>query len=776
MLPVSARTAILCRHCQTPFVATAAQSEFCCAGCQFVHHLLHKRGLGEFYRYGETKAPAGSFVFHEQDYEWLTTLQQSAESAGRNTLALEVQGISCAGCVWLLETVFLEQPGSISCRVQSSTGMLTLSWERGACDLAAYARDAARFGYLLGAAEGDGRKTPMRPLVRKLGLSAALALNAMLFSLPRYLGLAESDALTPLFDAISLGLATLSMMVGGGYFFRRALVSLRAGALHIDLPIALGLAAAYTGSVVAWAAGRHTFAYFDFVCIFTFLMLLGRWLQERAVEANRKRLLSLRAGPSDVRLADGTKSPGTAVKCGDAFQLAKGRTVPVRSRLRSPQAVFALNWITGEPAPREYLRGAVVPAGARMISAGEADFEALEGWETSQLARLLATEKGDWRNESMGRVIRPYLSAVLVLAASGFLAWGLATGDWFRATQVLVSVLVVSCPCAIGVALPLLDDIAAARLQGLGVYVREGSLWARLRRVRTLLFDKTGTLTIETLGLANPEALEALGRDRCRILLRLVNSSLHPVATCLREVLLARGVEPADAAGEEREITGMGIEWSEGAALWRLGRAGWAAEGGAGTVFACDGRIVAEFHFREEIRPGAREQIGSLKADGRGIFLLSGDQPARVEAIAGELGLGAESVLAGLTPEDKASAVRTRWAHDALMLGDGANDSLAFDAALCRGTPAASGGLLEHKSDFYLLGNSLGGLGALFRAAARHGRASRAVFTFAIVYNACAVAASLAGLMSPLVAAVIMPLSSLTSIGIVLISFRNPNT
>lgn len=772
---MSVRTAILCRHCQTPFVATETQKEFCCAGCQFVHHLLHKRGLGDFYKYGETKSPAGSFVFHEQDYEWLATAQKKAETAGRPILTLEVQGISCAGCVWLLETVFLEQPGAVSCRVQSSTGLLTLSWEPGSCDLAGYARDAARFGYLLGAAEATGRKTPMRPLVRKLGLCAALALNAMLFALPRYLGLPEADALTPLFDAISLALATLSMMIGGEYFFRRAAAALRAGAIHIDLPIALGLAAAYTGSVLAWAAGRHSFAYFDFVCIFTFLMLLGRWLQERAVESNKKRLLSLRAGPSDVRLEDGTSVSGTAVAAGANFTLAKGRTVPVRARLRSAQAVFALNWITGEPAPREYLRGAIVPAGARMISAGEADFEALEGWETSQLARLLATEKGDWRNESMGRVIRPYLSVVLVLAASGFTFWGLATGDWFRATQVLVSVLVVSCPCAIGVALPLLDDIAAARLQGLGVYVREGSLWARLRRVRTILFDKTGTLTIETLGLANPDAIAGLDVPSSQALLRLVNSSLHPVATCLREVLLARGIEPAGPSGEEREVTGMGIAWNDGTSEWRLGRPVWAG-GRSGTAFTCDGRVLAEFHFREEIRPGARDQIRALRAEGRAVFLLSGDQPARVTAVATQLGLGPDAVLAGLTPEGKADAVRTRWAHDALMLGDGANDSLAFDAALCRGTPAAAGGLLEHKSDFYLLGNSLAGIGALFRTAARHGLTSRAVFTFAIVYNACAVAASLAGLMSPLVAAIIMPLSSLTSIGMVLIGFRNPNT
>jgi Cu2+-exporting ATPase len=177
--------------------------------------------------------------------------------------------------------------------------------------------------------------------------------------------------------------------------------------------------------------------------------------------------------------------------------------------------------------------------------------------------------------------------------------------------------------------------------------------------------------------------------------------------------------------------------------------------------------MICILSFHEELRPGAAEQVLSLAQRGLGLWLLSGDAPERVRAMAQKLGLSPDAGMGGLTPEDKARLVRERWAADSLLLGDGANDSLAFDAALCRGTPSVETGLLEQKADFYLLGRSLSGLGGLFAAAVRHRRATIAVLTFAIIYNASAVTAALLGFMNPLVAAIIMPLSSLISIALV---------
>ncbi|MBE2181656.1 MAG: heavy metal translocating P-type ATPase metal-binding domain-containing protein [Chthoniobacterales bacterium] len=757
------------------------EQEFCCEGCRFVHHLLHKRGLEEFYNFGETMVPAGSFVFHERDYRWIGELQRTAEANGEEMteVMVDVQGISCAGCVWLIEAVFMEHPGAISCLVNSSSGTVRLRWNTGMSDLAAYARDLQRFGYLLGPLQGK-TSASLGALTRKLGLCGFLAMNAMLFASPRYFSMDPGDALVALFDIISFGLATASIALGGTYFFRRAWAALRMGALHIDLPISLGLLFAYAGSVGAWLKDQHSLNYFDFVSIFTFLMLLGRWLQERAVEANRRRLLGLRLSPGRVRMVRGDATEeveAREISGGEEFIVARNQVVPVRSRLRHRGATFALNWITGEPAPRSFSAGGIVPAGARSLDDGDLTFEALEGWEESQLSALLRIDaEREWRNRGLERLIRIYLGVVLTLAATGFFAWGFGAGSWLSAFQVMISVLVVSCPCAIGVALPLLDDIAAARLQQYGVYLRAGSVWARLRHVTTLLFDKTGTITLETLRPANPGVFGELSVQTKSYLLRMVERSLHPVAACLREALLSSGIEPAQGDGAVREIPGMGLEWESPVGCWRLGRCSWVMEGddSGGTVLALDGTEVARFRFREELRPDAAAQVAQFQAAGMDVYLLSGDEQARVEKMGGTLALPEGHALGGLTPDDKADLVRRRWAGNALMLGDGANDSLAFDAALCRGTPAVDAGLLEHKADFYLLGRGLNGLGTLFGAGRSHRRTTLRVFAFAMTYNALAVSASLAGWMSPLVAAVIMPLSSLVSIGIVLAGFRVP--
>lgn len=769
-----------CKHCHTRFRPSAAESEFCCSGCRFVHHLLHKRGLEDFYRYGETMSPAGNFVFHERDYRWTAGLQHAAEAEADDIAeaVVDVQGISCAGCVWLIEAVFMECPGAVSCMVNSSTGTARFRWRPGAMDLGAYARDIQRFGYLLGPAQGDSPSS-LGSLTRKMGLCGFLAMNAMLFAFPRYFGIDPGDALTALFDVVSFGIATASIVIGGTFFFRRALGALRFGALHIDLPISLGLMIAYAGSVAAWLKDQHSFNYFDFVSVFTFLMLLGRWLQERAVESNRRRLLGLKLSPGRVRLVrDGRVEEEVAAEdlaAGQNFVAARNQVVPVRSRLLGRGATFALNWITGEPTPRTFSAGSIVPAGARSLDSDDVVFEALEDWPDSQLSALLRIDaERQWRNRGLEKLIKIYLSAVLVVGAVGFVAWGLGGGGWVAAFQVLVSVLVVSCPCAIGVALPLLDDVAAARLQQYGVYVREGSLWARLKHVKTLLFDKTGTVTLETLRPSNPEVFGTLSQETKSCLLCLVGRSLHPVAACLREELLSAGIEPATGDERVREIAGMGLEWAAPVGLWRLGRSSWALDGdkAAGTVLALDGNEVARFHFCEEPRPDAALQIAQFSSAGMPVYLLSGDEPARVTAMAEALGIPASHALGGLTPGEKAELVRTRWRGNAMMLGDGANDSLAFDAALCRGTPAVDAGLLEHKADFYLLGRGLHGLGALFAAGRSHRRTARTVFAFALCYNVLAVSAALAGHMNPLVAAIIMPLSSLASIGLVLSGFR----
>jgi len=318
------------------------------------------------------------------------------------------------------------------------------------------------------------------------------------------------------------------------------------------------------------------------------------------------------------------------------------------------------------------------------------------------------------------------------------------------------------------VALPLADDLAASFVGRLGVFLREGSLWSRLRSVRKIVFDKTGTLTLETMALRNPESLAALPVGEKAVLLAMVSDSLHPVSCCLRELLLAEGIE-ATAPANVKEFVGLGLERIVGREVWRLGRNGWAGKAEEDCVFSRNGEVLAAFSFEESVRTDAAEEIAALQKQGCEVFILSGDRPQKVATMAARLGVPSANCHATMSPQQKADWVRNIDRHDTLLIGDGANDSLAFNAAYCTGTPAIDRGLLEQKADFYFLGRGLSGIRQLFTTANRRRQTVRCVIGFALLYNFVAIAISLAGAMSPVVAAVLMPLSSLVSLAIVFV-------
>lgn len=761
-----------CRHCGSPLPEPATAGDFCCPGCAYVHRLLSEGGFGAFYRIKEPViAPVGRTVFEPRDYAWLAELQREAEAAGEApSLQLDLQGVSCAACVWLIERMCEREPGLREARVDSSAGTLRLRWTKGGFDAPQWARRMQSFGYLLGPA-GEGPERPESPeLARRIGLAAAFALNVMLFTLPRYFGMSPDFAYAGLFRLLALIFATLSVLVGGGYFMRRALAALRAGAAHIDLPIALGIAGAYAGSLCGWLLRRDRLVYFDFVATFTVLMLVGRWAQIRAVEANRRRLLRHQPAPPRVRLREGGSEPRERIAAGQEIAVSPGQTVPVDCRLEQDAALFSLSSISGEAEPRLIPRGGRVPAGALQIGRSEAWLRTMEPWGQSLLARLLADPaRAPERSRSLERVVTGYVAGILVLSLGTGLGWALAGGEVVRAASAAIAVLVVCCPCAVGLALPFLDETASSAARACGVYVREGGLWARLGRVRRIVFDKTGTLTLEAPTLRNPEALRALDPEQRAALAALVQGSLHPVSQCLWENLLAEGpVLPA--AGEVAEIPGAGVRMG----VWTLGRAGWADSGAGGpaSVFAREGRVLARFNFADLPRPGAAAELARLSREGYDVRILSGDHADAVAALAAGFGVPAGRARGGMSPEGKARWLDLEGGGETLFLGDGANDSLAFDRALCRGTPLVHRGLLEAKADFYYVRRGIEGIGGLLRINRVRRQTQGWVIAFSISYNLIAAGFAAAGRITPLIAAVLMPLSSLASLALVGIGRR----
>ena len=782
-----------CAHCGTPF-SGVPEERFCCRGCKFVWRVIHDNGLDQFYqiRGKATLPPAGASVFNQTAQRAIKSAQSALEEKSENEIVrgeFRLEGISCLACVWLIDAVYKREPGAIDIKIDSQAGQVLLIWRREIFKMAKFGLVLRQLGYRIAPLDADTEQRPQsHQLVSRLGICAFLLLNTMLFTLPGYLGMGGDFFLSPLFHMLGAFFATMSIIVGGGYFFRRAWQSLLCQVLHIDLPISLGLLAAYAGSLVGWATGFTSLIYFDFVSTFVFLMLVGRWLQEHTLERNHAILRKQNQDLQDVALLggprDGERVAVETLTAGQVYNIEPGGINPVAAELLDPAASLSMEWITGEPHPVLWPTNKIVPAGAINLSMGRPAFKARENWHDSTLFTLLAHKEPQFQNKRLQAILKYYVLAVLGIAFLGGLAWVAFTGELLLALQVLTSVLIVSCPCALGVALPLCDTFANARLRKLGLYIKSNHIWERLRQVKSVIFDKTGTLTLSTPRLLNELDLHQLNDEAMLALFVMVDRHPHPLARSLREVLLAqRGKPPIPPAAEDvTEYIGRGLAWQDARKnRWTLGQANWEATPDAKNhhahraVLRKNGTFVAGFDFSEDVRDDALEATRQFKRMHLETVILSGDIDARVQRVASALNLPAHAAFGNCSSKDKADWIQNHAHDSALMIGDGANDRLAFKHAICRGTPVAEQGILESASDFFFFGRSLRSLPELFNTARRRRLTVATIFTTAVVYNVAAVSICLAGWMHPLLAAVLMPSSSLATLGIAYLNLGRPN-
>ncbi len=773
----SGDAALSCRHCGAA-LAGGEPGPFCCAGCRAVHGLLHAGGLERYYALrGGLGQPVAETRAERRDDKWLEAATSSLRaSPGLGRVDLDAQGLHCSGCIWLLETLAKRQDGRARALVNPALGRVSL-FAPADFDLGRFVADVGRFGYLLGpprqgeAAGGEGG------LVWRMGVCLALAMNSMLIAVSIYGGLREG----PLYEflaRLNLGLSAISIAVGGSVFFRSAWAGLRRRILHLDLPIALGIALAFAGSLLSFWRRNGEGVYVDTLNVFIALMLVGRWLQERVLAKNRRALLA--DGGADGLLAR-RRAPGggvEVVRCaalgaGDRLVVAPGDLVPVGAELLDAPASFSLDWINGESSPRLYAPGEAVPAGAFLAGLRPAELRAATNFSASPLVELLRTPlardaDGAQATPWWQRLSKAYVEAVLVTAACGFLGWWLATGDVTKALAVTTAVLVVTCPCAFGIAVPLANDLALAGLRRAGLFVRAPGFLERALSVRTVVFDKTGTLSTGTPAVRDPAPLAALDPVALRALSTLVRRSSHPKSVAVARALREAGLEAPDLEGAEvEEAPGRGAFLRHDGAEYRLGRPDWARPGAPArgdVAFAAPGRPLACLETIEPLRPDARAEVERLRAEGYEVWLLSGDAPARAREAAVACGIGPARAVGGMSPEGKAAWAAGHDRRDLLMIGDGINDSLVVSAAHCSGTPAVDRPFMAARSDFYFVTAGLRPVRLALAAARALDRVRRRNLTIALAYNAVAVALAYAGLMSPLLCAVFMPVSSLTTV------------
>ncbi len=758
----------LCIHCRTPLLRGATDL-FCCAGCRRVYDLLHSSKLGRYYALrGDNALSPVTGNPGQGEPPWLEELERAHTAAdATHRFALDLQGIQCSACVWLVEALFRREDDAYSVQVNPALGRVHVH-AGPKFSVSHFVHTIEDFGYRVGPArKSESRDSDV--LLLRTGACLLLSANTMFLSAAVYFGLREG----PLFDLVegaSFAMASLSALIGGSYFAERALLGLKRRLLHLDLPIAIGIMLAYAGSVrsLFWGGGAN---YLDTVSIFIALMLVGRLLQERLVERNKKLLLESEgvSGLLTRRLSNERVDlvPCTELRAGDGLLICPGEIVPVLSRLETQDAECSFDWINGESEPRHFEAGSELLAGA--INAGKTSFRVLaqSNFETSDLDSLLRTDvtrtmrrEGDFWD----LLARYYVLAVLSAAGIGVLIWTLRGADLATVLDVATAVLVVTCPCAFGIATPLAYEFALSGLRKRGLYVRDGSFFDRAAQVKRIVFDKTGTLTTGALTLTKPTQLLTLSFPHCRILYTLAAQSNHPKSHAVARALLASEPDLKLLSEPVVEVPNRGMEaWIDGH-HYCLGDPHWAltdASITSDTVFSVDGTLLVALPMGEIARPDARAEAAALTREGYELWIASGDLPERVAAMAESLGIPQDRACAKFTPEDKRALIDCVDNEDTLMLGDGINDGPALSRAWVSGTPAVDKPFVPARTDFYFLTPGLAPVRLALHTGKRVRRVVKNALWFASAYNVLVVGLCYANLMRPWLAAVLMPTSSL---------------
>ncbi len=695
--------------------------------------------------------------------------ESAPEKPGR--LMLSLPGIHCAGCIATVEKGLNALPGVHEARVN-----LTLKRAAVDADADITAEDLVaeldRLGYeaheldpgTIAATETDSAG---RDLLMRLAVAGFAMMNVMLLSVAVWSG--AEDATRDLMHWISAMIALPAVAFSARPFFVNALSALSARRLNMDVPISLAIILAAGMSLYETAmSGRH--AYFDAALSLTFFLLGGRYLDHRTRATARSAAQELAAleVPRAVKLEDGREvvTPIAELAIGDRVVVKPGARVPVDGVVEVGTSEIDRALLTGESLPVFAGPDSDVAAGEQNLTGPLTVRVTARGEDTRlhKIADLVAlAETARNRYTSLAdRAAAAYAPGVHLLALFAFAGWMIASGDMRLSINIAIATLIITCPCALGLAVPAVTTAASGRLFRKGVLLKSATALERLAEIDTVVFDKTGTLT---LGTPEMQGLRDHARTDLALAAALAAGSSHPLAQALAGAAAADGVTPADVS-EIREVPGYGVQAQWGGQRVRLGRASWvgaeaAAEGPATWLQVGDAPPV-RFDFTDELRPGAAEAIGALRGAGCRVMLISGDSDRAVAATADRLGIALHE--AGALPEDKAGRIEAlhREGHKVLMVGDGLNDTGALAAAHVSISPASALDAARVASDIVLLNGDLTVLGDCLVTARSATKRIRENFGIATAYNAIAIPIALAGFATPLAAALAMSISSIT--------------
>ncbi len=744
----------LCRHCGQ---ATPDGRDFCCSGCEAAYAAAASLEEGAGF----------SALAHENE-------------DGSLTLSLGVEGIHCASCIRLIENALADEDGIVEGRVNMSTERLTLKWEGTRTRGDVLTAKIAKLGYKLHALGEDANAAAdaeQKGLLRAIAVSGFAAANMMLISVGLWSSTTDTmgTATRDLFHWISALIALPAVLFAGQPFFRSALTVLKEGRTNMDVPISLAVILACGMSVSeTMRHGEHV--YFDSAVMLLFFLLIGRYLDARAKGKAREsasKLLSKLLGVATL-FEDGklTQVPIKELRPGMLVLVSTGEALPADGIVEQGESAVDMSLITGETMPEAVSAGSEVFAGTLNIDAPlrVRVSKASEKSLLSEIVRLMETaeQAGASYVRLADRAAQLYTPVVHSMGALTFLGWWLVmSAPWQVSLLHAVTVLIITCPCALGLAVPVVQVLASGKLMRGGVLLKSGDALEKLAKIDTIVFDKTGTLT-----LGAPRLLPGpYNMDRVKLAASVAAHSKHPLSQALYQSYEG---ELLDA--QVREVPGRGLEATVDGQRIRLGSRWWCGPDDAeqtGAVLelwlAVDGEPVEHFRFSDTVRPDAAETIAALKQQGLRLCLLSGDRQAVADSVAAEIGM--DTVIAEVTPAEK-SAYLNRLndeGHHVLMVGDGLNDAPALAAAAVSMSPSTAVDITQNTADIVFQGEKLSPVVTAFRTARLSTSLVRQNFALAALYNVVAIPLAILGYVTPLVAAIAMSGSSLV---VILNAFR----
>ncbi len=691
-----------------------------------------------------------------------------APEAGQ--IALSLPTIHCAACISRIEDGLTAHPGVRSARVN-------LTLKRASIDADADVTPAEMVGLVEGLGYEAHELDPGtlnatatdragRELLMRLAVAGFAAMNVMLLSVAVWSG--ADDATRDMFHWISAAIALPAVAFCGVPFYRNAWGALRQGRLNMDVPITLAVGLAVVTSLWETALSGHH-AYFDAAIALVFFLLAGRYLDHRtrAVARSAAEELTALEVPRAWRIEDGqeVERPIAELAVGGVVLVRAGGRVPVDGEIVEGTSELDRSLLTGETVPVFAGPGQAVSAGEVNLTGPLRIRASAVGAETSlhRMADLVAiAESGRSRYTSLAdRAAKLYAPGVHILSALAFAGWFLYTFDMRTALNIAAAVLIITCPCALGLAVPAVTTAASGRLFRKGMLIKHETALERLAEVDSVVFDKTGTLTAGVPVLTNAEVLDDAARG---VALALARGSAHPLARAIAKALGEAEAKPAEVT-QIAEVPGYGVSGRVGDLEVRLGRAAWVGAepcDRTATYLKIGEAAPVTLTFEDALRPGAEEAVAALLRAGKAVWLVSGDTEPAVKALAERLGIAAWH--AGVLPEDKARIVAElsdQGAH-VLMVGDGLNDTAALAAAHVSISPASALDAARVASDVVLLGTDLAPLAEALVVAGKARRRITENFRLATLYNIIAVPLAVAGLATPLIAALAMSASSIT--------------